>query len=376
LTDGRQLVTHEDITELKRAEEAIRESEERFRGIFENTTIGLYRTNPDGRVLMANPALLHMLGYSCFKELAQRNLEKEGYEPNYTRSTFKQRIESEGQVIGLESAWQKRDGTTLFVRESARVIRDEADNVQYYEGTVEDITERKRAEEALRESEERLRLLSSHLLTAQETERRRISIELHDELGQALIALKHRLRSVEKKLPEDQTTLREECESALKYVDQVIEDVRRLSRDLKPSLLEELGLSAALQRLLDDFAKHFRIETSIGGTYIDTLFSREAQIIVYRIFQEALTNIAKHAEATHVSIVARKQDQCVSFLVEDNGRGFDVKRAAIRNPTGRGLGLTAMEERALMLGGSLDISSQEGTGTRISFTIPIRSDGS
>jgi len=148
----------EDITERKRVEEALRESEERFRGIFENATIGLYRTSPDGRILMANPALLRMMGYSSFDELAQRNLEENGYEPGYPRSAFKQHIESEGQVCGLESAWVRYDGATLFIRESARIFRDEAGNPLHYEGTVEDITERKRAEEALRKAHDELEM--------------------------------------------------------------------------------------------------------------------------------------------------------------------------------------------------------------------------
>jgi PAS domain S-box-containing protein len=154
-----RLVVLRDITERQRAEEALRESEQRFSGIFENATIGLYRTTPDGRILMANPALLHMLGCSSFEELAQRNLEAEGHEPAYPRSSFKQRIESEGQVIGLESAWVKRDGTTLFVRESAVAIRDEAGNTLHYEGTVEDITERKRTEEEIRQRSRELAIL-------------------------------------------------------------------------------------------------------------------------------------------------------------------------------------------------------------------------
>jgi len=155
------LGTVTDITERKRAEEALQESQERFRSIFENAVMGLYRTTPDGRILMANPALVRMLGYSSFKELAQRNLEESGYEPEYPHSSFKQRIENEGQVIGLESAWVKRDGTTLFLRESARAIRDEAGNTLYYEGTVEDITERKQAEEALRQRNRELTELNA-----------------------------------------------------------------------------------------------------------------------------------------------------------------------------------------------------------------------
>ncbi len=148
-----------DITERKRAEEALRESEERFRSIFENAVMGLYRSTPDGRLLMANPALVRMLGYSSFEELAQLNLEKNGYAPDFARSVFRQRTESEGQVIGFESGWRKRDGSTLFIRENARAIRDDAGNTLYYEGTVEDVTERVRAEEAERRRLEQLEAL-------------------------------------------------------------------------------------------------------------------------------------------------------------------------------------------------------------------------
>jgi PAS domain S-box-containing protein len=144
------------IIENARLFESLGESEERFRGIFENVMLGLYRTTPDGRILMANPALVRMLGYPSFEELAQRDLEEKRYQPEYPRSDFKRRIESEGQVVGLQSAWKRYDGTTLFIRESARAIRDEAGNTLYYEGTVEDITEQKRAEEDLQQSYHRL----------------------------------------------------------------------------------------------------------------------------------------------------------------------------------------------------------------------------
>jgi PAS domain S-box-containing protein len=146
-----------DVTDRRRAETALRESEERFKGLFENVLIGLYRTSPDGGVLMANQALVKLLGYASFEELAGRNLEQNGFEPGYPRSQFRELIERQGTVVGLESAWTRTDGSAIFVRESARAVRDEQGRVLYYEGTVEDITERKRAEEALRESEEKYR---------------------------------------------------------------------------------------------------------------------------------------------------------------------------------------------------------------------------
>ncbi len=152
-----------DITERRRAEARLRENEERFRTLVENSTIGLYRTTPDGRIQLANPALVRMLGYSSFDDLSIRNLEEKGFEPLSPRTQFIENIEKDGEVKGLESGWKRKDGTTFFARESAHVIRDSQAKTLYYEGTVEDITERRRAEEALRAERALLRTLIDNL---------------------------------------------------------------------------------------------------------------------------------------------------------------------------------------------------------------------
>jgi PAS domain S-box-containing protein len=159
ITYGDQLAVQAilaDVTDRIVAERALAESEERFRDIFQNSVVGLYRTTPDGRILMANKATMTMLGYTSLDELARRNLEREGFEPDYPRSEFRRRIEADGQVIGLESQWVRSDGKTLFVRESARAIRDEQGNVLCYEGTVEDITELRKSEEELADERNKL----------------------------------------------------------------------------------------------------------------------------------------------------------------------------------------------------------------------------
>jgi len=144
-----------DITEHKKADDARLILETELKDILDNTPVGIYRTTPDGRILLANPALVRMLGYSSFKELAVRNLEKEGFEPQYPRSMFKERIEKDGQVVGLESNWIRHDGTSATIVETAWVVHDKQGRTLYYEGIVQDITERKHAERLLRKEKDR-----------------------------------------------------------------------------------------------------------------------------------------------------------------------------------------------------------------------------
>jgi PAS domain S-box-containing protein len=154
--------TH-DITKRKRAERVIRESEERFRNLFENAAIGIYCTTPEGRILLANPAIVRMLGFNSYDELVKRNVTEIGFDPRHPRSEFRDRIEKEGTVVGLESAWMRSDGSTVFLRESGKAIRDSEGKTLYYEGTVEDITERKRAEESLQRERNLLRTLIDNI---------------------------------------------------------------------------------------------------------------------------------------------------------------------------------------------------------------------
>ena len=150
------------ITDRKKAEAALVESEDRFRSLYENVSIGIYRTTLDGRIMMANTAMVNMLGFDSFEELSLRNLEQEGYEPDYPRTKFLETVENQDNIIVLESAWRQRDGKIIYVRESARAIRDSNGNTLYYDGTAEDITERKLIEEALRESEDKFKYIFDH----------------------------------------------------------------------------------------------------------------------------------------------------------------------------------------------------------------------
>jgi PAS domain S-box-containing protein len=151
--EGGTTIFFNDVTERKRAEEARRESELRYRNLFDNASVGVYRSTPEGRILMANPTLIKLLGYTSFDELSHENLESERHLANYHRNRFKELIERYGEVRGLEAAFRRVDGTTVFIRENARAIKGADGITAYYEGTIEDVTERRLAEDALRESQ-------------------------------------------------------------------------------------------------------------------------------------------------------------------------------------------------------------------------------
>jgi signal transduction histidine kinase/DNA-binding response OmpR family regulator len=235
----------------------------------------------------------------------------------------------------------------------------------------EEITHRLQAEKSLKESEGRLRHLTSQILTAQEAERRRLALDLHDDLGQSMTVLKMELRAIQRKATPESSETRESLEHALNFINEIIEKIRRLSRNLRPTILEDLGLTRALNHLFEEFSRQ-DIQVTMDLDDIQELFSQEAQLIIYRIFQESFSNITKYAQASHVSLIIKRQDQGVTFQMEDNGRGFDHQKVINEDITKRGLGLTAMDERARMLGGSLNIWSQAGQGTKITLVIPIR----
>ncbi len=225
----------------------------------------------------------------------------------------------------------------------------------------------------LRKSEERLHRLSSDLFTVQENERRRISLELHDELGQSLAALKMQVGSIARRLGDVPTEeMKAVCNDMRDNINQIIENVRRLARDLSPVVLDDLGLQAAIEYLVNNFTKIYNIHIKYRYTNINHLFNEDSQRIIYRILQEALTNISKHSEAKHVSLIIEEIDRAVQFTVRDDGKGFNVQKTLDQKGTEKGMGLEAMSERVRILGGKINIVSRPGIDTTVTFTTPIK----
>jgi len=281
-------------------------------------------------------------------------------------STIMRHVEDKGGLI-FETIQRRKDGTIFPAEISLRLL--EVEGQKLFQEIIRDITERKLAEEKLMESEKNLRRLTSQLLSAQEDERKRISMELHDELGHALLALKLQLESVEEQLLPHQISLKDEVGKMLGGIYGTIEKVRRLYLDLSPGDLEDLGLTTSLHSLFDDFADlQKQITWTIKLNHLDGLFPLSTQTAIYRIVQEALTNIGKHDKPNHVLTEIKREKQGVKFIIEDDGIGFEWSKVVIEKKT---LGLLAMEERVKILGGSFELWSRANQGTKISFTIPI-----
>jgi len=358
-----------EIKERMHAEQALSEAEQRFRTIFENSVVGLYRTSPDGRILMANPAIVRMLGYSSFEQLAQLNLEKDGFVREYPRSVFKEQMEQKGRVFGLESVWLKRDGTKVFVRESAVTIRDDDGNVLYYEGTVEDITERKEAQEKLMAYQQQLRSLASELSLAEERQRHRIAIDVHDHIGQNLAISKIKLESLLESAPSPRLT--GTLNEIRKLIAQTIESSRSLTFELSPPVLYELGFEAAVESLVNRMRQQHKFSTDFRSDGRPKLLSHDVSVLLFQAVRELLLNVAKHAHAQNVIVSSRRNKDRVQITVEDDGVGFDASKTGYKKG---GFGLFSIRERLGYIGGRLDIESKPGFGTRIILAAPVAGD--
>jgi signal transduction histidine kinase len=219
-------------------------------------------------------------------------------------------------------------------------------------------------------SQEQLQELSHKLFRVQDDERQHLADELHDGLCQSLAALKMQVFRVEKGIADEEN--REDCRKARQFIAQIIEDVRRLSHDLSPVILDDLGLGGALAHLVNNFAALNDLKVSISVPDLEGCFASDAARHVYRIVQEAVNNVAKHAQASLLVLEAEVTDETVRFRVRDDGVGFgDDHNNDARS--GAGLGLTSMAQRVQLLGGEFSVSSKPGDGCLVTFTLPRKS---
>jgi PAS domain S-box-containing protein len=293
--------------------------------------------------------------------------------PPEDRSALQKRVaRAVAERSGFEADHRviRPDGSVRDIHAVGHPVFDESGELLEFVGVLMDVTERRRAEESLRKSHGELRALSERLRTVREEERARIAREMHDEVGQALTALQMDVAWLEKKLPSSASPSREKLLAKLRSMAELIDtttaSVQRIATDLRPGVLDELGLPAAIEWYVREFERRAGIACQIRSNLNGAQLDPERATAVFRILQEALTNVARHAGATEVQVNLSADDERLVLEIKDNGRGVSEDRIA----GGRSLGLLGMRERALSLGGDVSIRGDPGHGTLVTLTIP------
>ncbi len=362
-----------DIDAQKTAAMEVGESRDFIQAVFQTMRESLLVLDRDLRVRLANQVF-----YKTFKVLPEETRNRFIYDLGQHQWDIPELRKLLEEVLPKKTSLQDYRlehkfpaiGERVMLLNARRIRQENAAQEQILL-TIEDITARDRVEKKLQESEAKLKKLSSQLLVIQEMERQHLSLQLRDELGQALGALKIQIRMVADKLTPEQAEQKRVSDEALHNINDLIGELRRLSRSLSPAILTDLGFTAALKYLVNEFIRDHDIKCVDKIEELnDLVVAPEQKITYYRILQEALSNSGQHADASKVTVTIRNRGDIILFKVEDNGRGFNAEEVMKLEPSRR-FGLAAMEERVEILGGSLKIVSQAGKGTTISFSAPV-----
>jgi len=361
-----------DITQRKQAEESRKESEERYRSIFENAIEGIFQTTLDGKFVAVNPALARMCGYDSPDEMIATitDIGSQIYVDPGRRDELIRLMQTQKEVTGFEALVYRKNGTFIWISENVRGRRNQAGVLVGYEGTVEHLTERKLAEERLRTTLEEVRMLSGRLATVQEAERTRIARELHDELGVGLTCLKIDLSRLSTTMASEGAGVPKKVEDKIRLmieqVDATIASVQRLATELRPAILTDLGIVAAIEWQCQDFQKRTGIPCTCVTSAEDIAMEPEPASALFRICQESLTNTARHARATAVTVKLESRNHFLELVVADNGLGIPETTVLNR----QSLGLLGMRERVAQFGGELTIQGHHGSGTTVTACLP------
>jgi PAS domain S-box-containing protein len=364
LEDGTLQVITRDITERKAAEE-------RFRTMVEGAPNAMIMADGRGRIVLVNAQAERLFGYGR-EELAGQPVEilvpqavRGGHAA--LRDGYQREPQLRSMGVGRDLHGVRKDGREIPVEIGLNPITTSEGRMVL--ASIIDITERRQAEAREREYMDELRHMSQQLLDAQETERRAIARELHDEVGQSLTATRLTLRDLEQQAAGGPLAPR--LGDASNIVADLLAKVRQMSLDLHPSVLDDLGLAAALR---------WCVRTRAGNSGLDVQFELPpelprftgmAEITLFRVFQEALSNVLKHAGAKSVRVTLRHVDGSLELHLKDDGRGFDAEAARKHALSGKSLGMVGMEERVRLAGGKIRVESAPGRGTGIRVSLPV-----
>lgn len=364
-----------DITSRKQAESALRESEDKFRSIFAESPIGIELYDAEGRLTDANKFCLEIFGIPHLSEIIGLKLFENPNIPDDAKARLHR-----GETVKYETAYDFEEVKRLNLYQTSKsgIIHldvlitqlglDSRDSFSGFLFQCRDISKRKRAEEHVRS-------LSQQLIKAQEIERQRISCDLHDNLAQDLSSLKINLDTLFDDNPEMSAEKRQEVAKLSRAVQKAVKSVRGMAYDLRPASLEQLGLVRTLSQHCEEFSERNGLQVDFFSAGMDDLkLDFDTRITLYRVVQEGLNNVLKHASATHVKIRLVASFPKIILRIQDDGTGFDVNERLETAFMERRMGLRSMQERVALVNGKLIIESLSNKGTRISAELPYQED--
>lgn len=340
-----------------------------MRDLYENAPCGYHSVRPDGTIARMNRTELGWLGYSRSEVVGKRRYAEavSGRCRNEYLRAF-ERLHAGGEGIEIETELQRKDGSTFDALLRVSALRDGDGRLAGTRASVVDITARKRAENDAHLYAARLRAISQRVVEIQEIERRRLSAELHDRIGQDLATINLNLHIIRDLLQSPQfDRVASRLDDSIGLVENTVETMRDVAGALRPLMLDDYGLGVTLRAHAEQFSGRTGIRTAVQARDPVLRMSQAVEVALFRIAQEALTNVLKHsqADAVRISLEVGRDEVCLT--IADNGRGFDAQ--ALRGHPGEGLGLLIMEERLRAIGGALRIDSRRGAGTRLVATV-------
>jgi len=348
--------------------EVIRESETRFRAIFEGATIGIALVDRDGRIIESNPALQVLLGLSQEELRCQMFTSfTEPEDEERCRGLLQELVLGQRDSIQIEKQYLRKDGQKAWAHLTVSTFRGAEEEQQFAIGMVEDITLKKQAESEIRTYQQQLRSMASELSLTEERERRRLATELHDHVGQILALAQIKLGAVRESAG---NALAGPMDEIRRLVEQTIQYTRSLTFELSPPILYDLGFEAAVEWLAEMMQEQHGLRIEVQAAKGPKLLNDEIKVLLFQAVRELLVNVIKHAQASRVRIAIGREGQDMRIKVEDNGVGLPISLDAPLG--GRGFGLFSIRERLKYLGGHLKAESEPGQGTRVTLTVPLK----
>ena len=349
--------------------EALRDSEARFRTIFEETAMGIALVDKDGRIIEGNPALRRMLGYS------QAELVNQVFttfllpdDASRCQALFQKLVHGQEDSYQGEKKYVRKDGRTAWGRLNVSLLRGAKDENHLAVCLIEEITDQKQTEKEIRTYQEQLRSVASELSLTEERERRRLATDLHDHVGQILALAQIKLGAIRESA--SSTQLVEPMDEVRRLIEQTIQYTRSLTFELSPPILYDLGFEAAVEWLAELMQEQQGITVKVQADRSSKPMYDEIRVILFQTVRELLGNVVKHANAKNIRVFIAREEAALQVRIEDDGLGMGSSADAANGPSG--FGFFSIKERLQYLGGQLDVVSEPGWGTRVTLQVPLQ----